>query len=372
MSLRFLFVSSTTGGGSGRSQRELAARLVARGHTVVILADDKRRQAVRRWGHEQLVDAEVKLAGRPGGRAVAALCARVGRSASSVTIDDVDHRITIAPENALGALLAEARPDVIVGNSVSRVTWRKVLGAARRERIATILYLREVTSFGHLERLDHPADALVANASSLADGARERGFACALVPSVIDTTRTATTSTRTTALLVNPVASKGVDLVEPLARRLPDIPFVLQESWPLDDEDLARLAVPLALGNVELRRRREPGPELYADARVVLLPCLVDQRPRVVAEAQANGIPVLATPLPGLREAVGPGGRHIDLDDVEGWVAAIQEAWSDEEAYAALGEAARAHSHRAALAPEHVAERFEEVARRAQDVARGR
>ena len=40
-----------------------------------------------------------------------------------------------------------------------------------------------------------------------------------------------------------------------------------------------------------------------AHARVLLVPYRVDNRPRVVAEAQSNGIPVPASALPAHREA---------------------------------------------------------------------
>ena len=41
---------------------------------------------------------------------------------------------------------------------------------------------------------------------------------------------------------------------------------------------------------------------------LLLTPYTLDMRPRVVLEAQVNGIPVLANDLPALRETVGPGG----------------------------------------------------------------
>jgi glycosyltransferase involved in cell wall biosynthesis len=81
-----------------------------------------------------------------------------------------------------------------------------------------------------------------------------------------------------------------------------------------------------------------------------------------VLEAQANGIPVLATDLPALRETVGPGGILVPADaPITAWVEALGTCFDDPDRYRALVAAARAHATRDEVQPERVVARFEAV-----------
>jgi glycosyltransferase involved in cell wall biosynthesis len=201
---------------------------------------------------------------------------------------------------------------------------------------------------------------LVANARSLAQRLRSSGFTCSFIPSVVATTTTQTSSERRVALSINPVVAKGGDLFWEIAARLPQIPFVIQESWPLSDRDLHDVEARVASSpNVEFRRRAPAGPGLYRDARVLLVPYRVDSRPRVILEAQANGIPVVVGDVAGLVEAVGDGGVVVPLESVDEWVAAVQRMWEDQSMYEALSAAALAHSGRAEVDPVAITSDFE-------------
>lgn len=359
--MRLLFVSSTTTGGSGRSQRELAQRLVAAGHDVTFVVDDKSSASARRWAYEQLSDLTVRLGDRPGSRVVRMLERLPGRRTRSLVIGGLPHLATPVPQNAVPGVLDAFRPDVVIGNSLVRLSWRRVRSECAARGIPTLLYVREVTSLDHL-RPDELADAIVANAASLVAAVEQRGAPCAYVPSVIDVEPTRTTSTRRVALVVNPIVSHGVELALQLAARLPEIPFVLQESWLLAPDDLTVLERRCSeLPNVELRRALAPGPSLYRDARVLLVPHMIDNRPRVIAEVQANGIPVIATRFPGLIEAVGDGGLTVDVADLDRWCAEIRALWHDQARYEGLAEAALQHSRRTDIDPAAVAAAFEEI-----------
>jgi glycosyltransferase involved in cell wall biosynthesis len=100
--------------------------------------------------------------------------------------------------------------------------------------------------------------------------------------------------------------------------------------------------------------------QIYADARVLFAP-YEDSRPRVVAEAQANGLPVLGARVPGLVEAIGPGGVLVDFDaPAEAWAEALASLWDDPAEYQRVSEAARAHSQRHDMRPDLLAQQFEE------------
>lgn len=359
--MRMLFLSGTTLGGSGRSQRELAAALTARGHQVTFIVDDAGDAPLTRWWAGQLADLSVRLTGSPLDRPAQLLASLPGRRTTRIDRDGLVHLSSAVPQNALTHVLRSAAPHVVVVSSVDRWTWRRVHAICARLGIPTVLYVRETDSLTHLDTGSLP-DVLVANAKSLAVALQRQGHECVFVPSVIDVSVTSTVSTRQVALAINPIASRGGDLVLEVARCVPEVPFVVQESWPLRREVLDDLQRRVAgLPNVELRRAVRPGPDLYGDARVMLVPYRVDNRPRVIAEAHANGIPVLAADVPALAEAVAGGGILVPPEDVGAWAEAVRLLWGDEERYSSLAAAAYAQSRRPDVDATQVTDRFEAV-----------
>jgi glycosyltransferase involved in cell wall biosynthesis len=359
--VRLLFVSGTTLGGSGRSQRELAAQLVRLGHDVLFLVDDRRPATSTRWLYEHLADLSVRLDGRPGRRAATWLASRQGRRTTPLTIGGLSHLAAALPQNALSPVVGLFQPDILVVSSVERWAWRNIHRQCREWGVPMVLYIRETDSLAHLAGGSVP-DAVVANAESLAASVRSQGLPCAFVPSVIDVDVTRTGTTRRVALAINPIESRGGDIVWQVAHRLPAIPFVVQESWPLKGAQLASVEERVrALPNVEFRRTRPAGPDLYADCRVLLVPYRVDNRPRVIAEAQANGIPAIVADVPALVEAVGPGGLSVPLNSIDAWVDSLARLWDDEQLYLSLADAAAAHSTRPDIDPRQVVQRFIDV-----------
>jgi len=77
----------------------------------------------------------------------------------------------------------------------------------------------------------------------------------------------------------------------------------------------------------------EEVPTLLADARALLMPSRSEGLPRVVAEAFAAGVPVIASRVGGLPELVRDGlnGLLVDPDDDDGWRAAVARLADDGE-----------------------------------------
>lgn len=365
VTLRLLFVSSTTKGGSGRSQRELARKLIERGYELCFLVDDGRPAPTLRRVYGQLSDISARLQGHSGGRLARWLEGLPGRRAHSVMIEGQATLVSPVPQNALATVLRSVHPDVVIINSMERWAWKRVYDRCHVQGVPTVLYVRETDSLDHMASGAKPT-RLVANAESLVDELRSRGFECSFVPSVIDVGVTRTESTRQVALAINPVLTRGGDIVFAVAARLPEIQFVVQESWPLAADELAQVERRVAmLPNVTFRRSAPPGPQLYGDARVLLAPYRVDNRPRVIAEAQANGIPVVAADVPALTEAIGEGGITVEGEDINAWCNVLRSLWEDSGKYAALASAAAANSRRPEIDPDQVTNSFEEVLRQA-------
>jgi glycosyltransferase involved in cell wall biosynthesis len=268
---------------------------------------------------------------------------------------------TILPENSLVTVCHAFRPDVVVASSVSRPGWRRMRDLLARDGIPSALYIREEAGIGHLAISHSPPDLLLANAHTYAAAAEDLGYRATMIPSVVNLDPCRVVSSRERVLFINPVASYGVDRAVAIAAARPDVQFAFVEWWELGDDARAALDAQLAdLPNVELRPSVSDPAALYADASVLITPYTLDMRPRVVLEAQVNGIPVLATDLPALRETVGDGGILVPPDaPIDAWVAALGSLVDDPDRYAALEAAARVHAARDEVDPEAVVTRFE-------------
>ncbi|HEV2309378.1 MAG TPA: glycosyltransferase [Acidimicrobiia bacterium] len=307
------------------------------------------------------VNAWVKLDAWHGGRIVLPLLRFFGRSSRPIETEDrLDIRTAAMPENAYRGTLARWNPDVVVVSSVSRAAWRWINGDVRRTATKAVLYVREDHAITHFTVSKEYPDLVLANATAHVARLEEAGVPALFLPSVVDRRDAEVCSSRRCALFVNPVAENHPDLVFALAELRPDIPFVFQESWPLDEPawDALRDRAD-ALPNVELRHRTTNARDVYRDAKLLVAP-YPSGRPRVIPEAQHNGIPVLGANQPALAEAVGPGGCVVSLDETPAqWAAALAQMWDDDEVYQRLSRDAVAHDRRPELDPDRVVESFE-------------
>ncbi len=271
---------------------------------------------------------------------------------------------SVVPENALRSVIGTFGPDVVVTSSIGRVAWKRIRRTLASLGIPSVLYIREENALGHLSISKAPPDLLMTNAHTYADRAAELGSPAIMIPSVVTLDRYLVESSRERVLFVNPVPSYGLETALELAAARPDVQFAFVEWWKIDDADRAELNAGLAakLPNVILRPATTDPGAVYADARLLLAPFLLDGRPRVVLEAQANGIPVLARDLPALRETVGPGGRLVAADaPISEWASALGELIDDPERYAAACDAARADAGRPDVDPSVIVSRFEQA-----------
>jgi glycosyltransferase involved in cell wall biosynthesis len=139
--------------------------------------------------------------------------------------------------------------------------------------------------------------------------------------------------------LVNITADKGAELFWTLAERLPDRDFLAVRGW---GPQLVPARVP---ANVEVMGPVDDMREVYARTGVLLAPTVYESFGRVPLEAGVSGIPTVAHPADGLREALGDAPLWVDRDDVEGWIAALAQL-DDPDRRRELADAARAQSER--------------------------
>lgn len=121
--------------------------------------------------------------------------------------------------------------------------------------------------------------------------------------------------------------------------REPGVSFALAGDGPMRDEVRA-LASPLGARFILLGARRDAGAVLAA-ADVVLLTSRAEGTPNVLLEAQMLGVPVVATRVGGVGDAVDDGGTGIlcEPDDAGGPCEAVARLVRDDALRARLGAA---------------------------------
>jgi glycosyltransferase involved in cell wall biosynthesis len=161
--------------------------------------------------------------------------------------------------------------------------------------------------------------------------------------------------------LINAHKVKGLDTFLEIARRLPRVRFLLQESWKLNDAALATLRDRLAgLPNVEFQHRVSDMRAVYRRTRLLLAPSIWEEGFGMVAiEAQSCHIPVIASARGGLPESVGDGGLLIrDYRNVDAWVDAVERVLGDGRTYEDLSRRALEHARSSDFSPPELARRF--------------
>jgi len=165
--------------------------------------------------------------------------------------------------------------------------------------------------------------------------------------------------------LMNPVREKGVDIVLRVAELLPHRRFLLVETWPLTAERRAELERRLArLPNVSLRPPSPDVRSVYARTKVLLAPSQwVEAFCTVAFEANASGIPVVASRIGGIPTTLGEGGILLAPDaPPEEWAAAVEGLLAEPAAYDRLSRRALANAARPEFSPDRIVSRFLEIA----------
>jgi glycosyltransferase involved in cell wall biosynthesis len=125
--------------------------------------------------------------------------------------------------------------------------------------------------------------------------------------------------------LVNLFERKGSLTFQAIARLLPERDFLgVEGSYGKQEK--------LNLKNIEYMENSPDMKKAYAKTRILLMPSVYESYGRTAVEAMASGIPVIASPTPGLKECLGDAGIFADPLNAEEWVERIKEL-DDEEKY---------------------------------------
>jgi glycosyltransferase involved in cell wall biosynthesis len=217
--------------------------------------------------------------------------------------------------------------------------------------------------------LDSPRVQLVSNSRYVA-GLVETLFGrpCPVDYPLIERTHSAA-GDRSAACItfVNPRPIKGLDLALEVAALLPDRQFIFAESHVLSGAERKALARELRrLPNVTFRPHADSLKSAYAQTALLMVPSRFREAfGRVIIEACANGIPVVARQMGGIPETMGTSGVMLDrADPPDLWAKTIEGILSDPDRYAGLSAIAVANAQREEFAPTAIAGRFLDIVRK--------
>ena len=73
--------------------------------------------------------------------------------------------------------------------------------------------------------------------------------------------------------------------------------------------------------------------EVYETTKILIMPSKIETWGRTAVEAMSSGIPVVASPTPGLRECCGEAAIYIDRDDISMWADTLRRLCNDRAFY---------------------------------------
>ena len=357
-------------GGGDKSNRLLMEALAARGHAVRVVG------RVEHFGAEAHAALLRELAARGAGLHT--------REQASVEfqLNGVEVRILTGDPNLRAYFAAQAHafePEVIVASTDDPA--HLMLEIALRSPRARVVYLVRATvalPFGpdtglpsefQTEAL-RQADGVVAVSEYVARYTRQWGGVEAIhTPiSLLDPGGHPDLGRFDNRFvsMVNPCAVKGISIFLALAKRFPQVEFAAVPTWGTTAADFTALR---KIPNVSILPPFDDIDDLLRQTRVMLAPSLwAEARSRMILEAMSRGIPVMASDVGGLAEAmlgmdyllpVNPVARYrpmvdelmvpaveIPPQDVGPWAAVLDRLLTDRAHYAQLA----AESRRVALA----------------------
>lgn len=320
-------------GGVESCTHELALELAGRGHEVAVLC---------RLAMEGVTGLRLRLLRRFSGKPYA------GDRLLGYPV----YRAWDVP-GALDALITDFAPDVALIQNWSPVRIAQVLAA---RRIPAAVYLHNVFT----ELLDGDLRSLsgvrfIANSVFTAERFRRLlGIEALPLPPLFRPELYTGRRDPRNVTFINPHPKKGSHLAFDIVTLCPDISFHFVQSWTLGEDHYALIRAKLKeLPNLTFQKRTRNMKKVYGRAKIILAPSKCEEAwGRVASEAQFSGIPVVASNIGGLPEAVGPGGILLDPEGpADVWAEAIHRLWTDEAFYREKSQAALAYSRRPEINP---------------------
>lgn len=262
----------------------------------------------------------------------------------------IPYRVTLATGSTFTSLvektILEFEPHVVFAQLNQA---REILALAKRYGCRTALYVLDVDHEENFRALESEPDVIFAVSNfARAELSRRFGKESHVLYPLVDVDRYRTPRREKFVTMINPVEVKGVEIALHLAERLPRQEFLFVEGWGTDPAIVERIG---RLPNATYLSKQMDMRAVYGRTRVLIVPSQWQEAfGRVVVEAQASGIPVIASRTGGLPEAVGQGGILIDdYSNPDRWLPALQGLLEDRSVYQNLSDKAIENTRRFVL-----------------------
>jgi glycosyltransferase involved in cell wall biosynthesis len=298
------------------------------------------------------IGVDCRFAGTFGDHVVAKL-GRLGELAIPHFLDSqsleycAPYRVTLATEDGFAGLvertIAEFRPHVVL-TQLDRA--KEILAIAKRNGCRTALYVLDVDYEENFLALESDPDVVLAVSKFVCrELARRYGRESHVLYPLVDFDRYRAPLRGECVTMINPIPVKGVEIALEMAGRFSRQQFLFVEGWGTDPAIVEQID---RLPNATYMRKQIDMRTVYARTRVLIVPSQWQEAfGRVVVEAQASGIPVIASRTGGLPEAVGGGGILIDeYSDPTRWLTALEGLLEDQSAYKDLSDKAIENTRR--------------------------
>jgi hypothetical protein len=243
--------------------------------------------------------------------------------------------------DAVRTWLDQHRPDVVIsyGGYLLDLELRRCARAAG----ALVAFYLANPRYNRPETFAN-ADLVLANSAATAQlYGGNMGLRCHNVGVFVDTDPVVVASrTPRFVTFINPIAEKGVALFLKLVQRArqeaPEMRFLVVESRGTLAAALQQLGVSTdILQQITVLPKQQQMAQVYAQTHILLVPSFwFEAAGRVLVEANANGIPVLATNRGGIPETLGGAGKLLPIPDrctVDHWAvpsdAEVQPWWDE-------------------------------------------
>jgi glycosyltransferase involved in cell wall biosynthesis len=132
--------------------------------------------------------------------------------------------------------------------------------------------------------------------------------------------------------LINLNENKGGDVLVKVAKNMPDVKF-LGVIGAYGNQVVDR-----TIPNITYVPSTSDISTIYAKTDILLVPSKKESWGRVAVEAISSGIPVVANPTDGLKEALGSAGIFVDRENIDGWVTAIRKLKANRTYYRSMSQ----------------------------------
>lgn len=257
--------------------------------------------------------------------------------------------------------LREYQPDVVLGHTSPECP---LLNYAAHQGYPSFFFVRNLYSFETGSVVPEQLHAIANSPFTASITARFTRKEVGVVLPFVELDRYRVTKhERRYITFINPVPEKGVDVAIEIARSLPEERFLfVRGKWAsYTDSELETFIKPVySLPNVEVWDHQWDMRRVYAVTDILLVPSQFEETfGRVIVEAQANAIPVVAADVGGIPYTLGQGGVLIEpKDKVQAYIEALERLRTDESFYTQLSDLAIQNSQRPEFDPQDQVKKF--------------